>query len=483
MIFGEGLTYDDITIVPNASSVLPKEADLQSSLTKKITLHTPILSAAMDTVTESNMAIALALEGGMGVIHKNSTIERQVQQIEIVKRAANGIINKPIILSVDETIENAMALMKTYSVTSFPIVDKNQIPVGIVTNRDFNVEKNLKKKISTIMTKKLVVADKDVSLKKAKEILKKHKIEKLLIVNKNKKLVGLICKKDILNNSSFPLATKDSSGRLRVGAACGISDQEFERVQELLKVETDVIFVDTAHGHHINVINMVKKIRKKYPSCQIVGGNITTKEAAQALIKAGCDALKVGIGPGSICTTRVVTGVGVPQVSAIIDVLSVAKKSNIPIIADGGIRASGDITKALALGSSTIMLGNMLAGTEESPGEIFYQNGGSYKNYRGMGSIGAMKKGSKDRYFQDDTDAKKLVPEGVEGIVPLKGKLKEVIFQMMGGVRSGMGLTGAKNIKDLQKKVKFLKISNASFRESHVHNITMMHSSPNYLKN
>lgn len=483
MMFGEGLTYDDITIIPNASSVLPSEADLSTKLTKQINLRIPVLSAAMDTVTESEMAIAIALEGGLGVIHKNLSIEKQAQQVQIVKRAANGIINKPIVLSADATIGEAMNLMSMYSVTSFPIVDKNQIPVGIVTNRDFHFEKNLEVKISTIMTKELVVAKEGISLEKAKEILKKNKIEKLLIVNNKKKLVGLICKKDILNNTSYPFATKDKNGRLRVGAACGISGQEFERVQELLKVSTDVIFVDTAHGHHINVINMVKKIRKKYPSCQIIGGNIATKEAAKDLIKAGCDALKVGIGPGSICTTRIVTGVGVPQVSAILDVLKEAKKANIPLIADGGIRASGDITKALALGVDTVMLGNMLAGTEESPGEIFYQNGGSYKNYRGMGSIGAMKRGSKDRYFQGEVDdTKKLVPEGVEGIVPLKGKVKEVIFQMIGGVKAGMGLIGSKNLKELQKKVKFLKITNASFRESHVHDITMVHSSSNYSK-
>ena len=482
MIFGEGLTYDDITIVPNASSVLPKEADLTSSLTNTITLHTPILSAAMDTVTESQMAIALALEGGLGVVHKNLEIEKQTQQIEIVKRAANGIINKPIVLSKNETIEHAMKLMNMYSVTSFPIVDKNQIPLGIVTNRDFHFEKNFKEKIDAIMTKDLIVAKVGISLEKAKQILKKNKIEKLLIVNSKNKLVGLICKKDILNNTSYPLATKDENGRLRVGAACGISGKEFERVQELFKVGTDVIFIDTAHGHHINVINMVKKVRKKYPSCQIVGGNIATKEAAKDLIKVGCNALKVGIGPGSICTTRIVTGVGVPQVSAILDIINVSKKAKIPLIADGGIRSSGDITKALGLGAGTVMLGNILAGTEESPGEVFYQNGGSYKNYRGMGSISAMKKGSKDRYFQSNVDSKKLVPEGVEGIVPLKGKVKDVIFQMVGGVKSGMGLTGAKNIKDLQKKVKFLKITNAAFRESHVHDVTMMHSSSNYSK-
>ena len=479
-MFKEGLTYDDILLVPNQSSVLPKDADLTTALTKKITLKSPLISAAMDTVTESKMAITLALQGGIGIIHKNMSIEEQAYQIEIVKRAANGLIDKPNVLHPNAVIKDASKLMKEKFITSFPIVDEEHRVVGILTNRDLHFEVDSEKPVSSIMTKNVITAKKGTSLEEAKEILKRNKIEKLVIVDENERLSGLICIKDILNNINYPLATKDKTGRLRVGAACGVSANEFKRVEVLLEAGVDVIVVDTAHGHHDNVVNMVRKIKKEFPEKEVIAGNIATGAAAADLIDAGADALKVGIGPGSICTTRIVTGVGIPQVTAILNIVDIARKNNVPIIADGGIKYSGDIAKALALGASSIMIGSLFAGTEESPGEIFYHNGRPYKNYRGMGSIAAMKKGAKDRYFQDDKEESKLVPEGIEGGVPVRGSVAESIYQMMGGVRSAMGYTGSANLQAFQKNADFVRISPAGLKESHVHDVMITNSSPNY---
>ena len=479
-MFKQGLTYDDILLIPTQSSVLPKDADLSTNLTKNIKLKIPLVSAAMDTVTESKVAISMALQGGIGIIHKNMSVEEQAYQIEIVKRAANGLIDKPNVLHPAEMIKDASKLMKEKFITSFPIVDQDNKVVGILTNRDLHFEMDLEKPVSSIMTKNVITAKKGTSLEEAKKILKQNKIEKLVIVDENERLTGLICIKDILNNINFPLATKDESGRLRVGAACGVSEKEFKRVEALLEAGVDVIVIDTAHGHHDNVINMVKKIKKNFSSKEVIAGNIATESAAEALIEAGADALKVGIGPGSICTTRIITGVGIPQVTAILNIVEIANKHNVPIIADGGIKYSGDIAKALALGASSVMIGSLLAGTEEAPGEIFYHNGRPYKSYRGMGSIGAMKKGTKDRYFQDEKEESKLVPEGIEGGVPIKGSVADTIYQMIGGIRSAMGYTGSADLEKLQKNAEFVRISPAGLKESHVHDVMITHSSPNY---
>lgn len=479
--FTEAFTYDDILLLPGASQILPQQTKLDTHLTKNIAIKIPIVSSAMDTVTESAMAISLAQLGGIGIIHKNFSIEEQVKEVAIVKRAANGIVHNPLTLPPHVSIKDALEIMKSYAVTSFPIIDENRRVLGIVTNRDFRFVKELEKPVSSIMTTQVITTNGKESLEKMKMLFNKNKIEKLIVTNKKNQLNGLICIKDILADINFPDATKDSEGRLRVGAACGVTDQEKKRVEALLEVGADVIVVDTAHGHHINVLNMVSWIKKHFPKSELIAGNVGTREGTNALIDCGADAIKVGVGPGSICTTRVVTGVGVPQVTAIMDCLKSCKKANIPMIADGGIRFSGDIAKALALGAKTVMLGSIVAGATEAPGETFYYNGATYKSYRGMGSIGAMSKGSKDRYLQGDVEEKeKLVPEGIEGAVPVKGELKKIIFQLLGGLRSAMGYCGAIDLKELNKKAQFVRISPASFQESHVHDVVMTKESPNY---
>jgi len=478
--FDEALTFDDVLLVPQYSEVLPSDTDVSTRLTRQIKLNIPLVSAAMDTVTESELAKALAREGGIGIIHKNLSIKEQAHQVEIVKRTENGVIENPVVIHPNDTIFNALKLMAEYKIGGFPVVDDEGYLVGLLTNRDVRFESDVSKKVKELMTprEKLVVALPGISLEKAKQILHEHRIEKLPIVDDKNKLIGLITIKDVLSVMEHPNAARDSKGRLIVGAAVGASKDTFERVEALVKAGVDVIVVDTAHGHSKKVIETVKKIKKMYPDLPVIAGNVATAEAVEELIKAGADAVKVGIGPGSICTTRIVAGIGVPQLSAILQCAYVAKKYDIPIIADGGIRYSGDIVKALAAGAETVMLGSIFAGTEESPGETVLYQGRKYKVYRGMGSIGAMKSGSADRYFQSDNQ--KFVPEGVEGMVPYKGAVKDVVYQLIGGLRSGMGYVGAKNIDELQKKAKFIKITNASVKESHPHDIIITKEPPNY---
>ncbi|ABS59983.1 MULTISPECIES: IMP dehydrogenase [Fervidobacterium] len=478
--FDEALTFDDVLLVPQYSEVLPSDTDVSTRLTRQIKLNIPLVSAAMDTVTESELAKALAREGGIGIIHKNLSIKEQAHQVEIVKRTENGVIENPVVIHPNDTIFNALKLMAEYKIGGFPVVDDEGYLVGLLTNRDVRFESDVSKKVKELMTprEKLVVALPGISLEKAKQILHEHRIEKLPIVDDKNKLIGLITIKDVLSVIEHPNAARDSKGRLIVGAAVGTSKDTFERVEALVKAGVDVIVVDTAHGHSKKVIETVKKIKKMYPDLPVIAGNVATSEAVEELIKAGADAVKVGIGPGSICTTRIVAGIGVPQLSAILQCAYVAKKYDIPIIADGGIRYSGDIVKALAAGAETVMLGSIFAGTEESPGETILYQGRKYKVYRGMGSIGAMKSGSADRYFQSDNQ--KFVPEGVEGMVPYKGAVKDVVYQLIGGLRSGMGYVGAKNIDELQKKAKFIKITNASVKESHPHDIIITKEPPNY---
>ncbi|SET05020.1 IMP dehydrogenase [Anaerobranca gottschalkii] len=472
-----GLTFDDVLLVPAKSEVLPKDVSLKTKLTEKIQLNIPLISAGMDTVTESKMAIAMAREGGIGVIHKNMSIERQASEVDRVKRSEHGVITNPFSLSKENTIEEAAALMAKYRISGVPITEGEKL-VGIITNRDLRFEEDYSQPIKNVMTSKnLVVAPVGTSLKEAKQILMKHKIEKLPLVDENFNLKGLITIKDIEKAIIYPNAAKDKDGRLLVAAAVGVSAETMDRVDELVKAKVDVIVVDTAHGHSVGVLEMVKAIKNKYPDLEIIGGNVATKEATIDLIKAGVSAVKVGIGPGSICTTRVVAGVGVPQITAIYNCAEGAKEYNIPVIADGGIKYSGDIVKAIAAGASTVMLGGLLAGTEESPGEMEIYKGRSYKVYRGMGSLGAMKDGSKDRYFQHDQ--KKLVPEGIEGRVPYRGYLSDTIYQLVGGLRAGMGYCGAKTIEDL-KKAQFIRITNAGLRESHPHDVEITKEAPNY---
>lgn len=479
--FREALTYDDVLLLPQKSHILPQETDLTTFLTKNISIKIPIVSSAMDTVTESAMAIALAQLGGIGIIHKNLSISEQVVEVEIVKRAANGIVKNPIALFSKVTIREALKLKNTLSVSSFPIIDQNRKVLGIVTNRDFRFIKDVDKPVSSIMTKKVITTDGKISMEKMKKIFNKNKIEKLVVVNKKNHLTGLICIKDILSDINYPQATKDNEGRLRVGAACGVSDAEKTRVEALISAGADVLVVDTAHGQHSNVKQMVEWIKKKFSRHQVIAGNVGTKDGAKSLIDAGADAIKVGIGPGSICTTRVVTGVGIPQVTAIIDCLKACRRQKVPLIADGGIRFSGDVAKALALGAQTVMLGSVLASAEEAPGETFFHNGVNYKTYRGMGSIGAMTKGSKDRYFQSGVGKReKLVPEGVEGAVPIKGSLDKIVFQILGGIRSAMGYCGANNLKKLVKNARLIRVTQAGFQESHIHDVLMIKESPNY---
>ncbi|HOJ49279.1 MAG TPA: IMP dehydrogenase [Spirochaetota bacterium] len=481
MNFIEGLTFDDILLIPQYSDILPAQTDLTTNLTNNITLNIPLVSAAMDTVTEAKLAIALAREGGIGIIHKNLSIEEQSHQVDIVKRSESAVISDPITLSPNDTVLKARNLMREYDISGIPIVNGTKL-VGIITNRDLRFIKELNDKIEDHMTKKehLVTAKEGIKLNEAIKVMQEYKIEKLLIVDDEFNLKGLITIKDINKIMEYPLACKDSQGRLRVGAAVGVSDYEKERVQELVKAKVDVIVVDTAHGHSKAVIEMVKYIKSHY-NVDVIAGNVATGEGTKALIEAGANAVKVGIGPGSICTTRIVAGVGVPQISAIMFAYEVAKNYNIPIIADGGIKYSGDIAKALAAGASSVMLGSLFAGTEESPGEIVIYSGKTYKAYRGMGSLGAMQKGSKDRYGQGDIeDTQKLVPEGIEGAVPYKGSLSQFVYQLVGGIKAALGYVGTRNLKEFREKAKFIKITNAGLKESHPHNVLITKEAPNY---
>ncbi|MFC2093753.1 IMP dehydrogenase [Bacteroidota bacterium] len=484
-ILYEAITFDDVLLVPGKSKVLPREVALKTKLTNKIDLNIPLLSSAMDTVTEDSMAIAIAREGGIGIIHKNMSIEKQAGEVNKVKRSESGMILKPITLTPDRKIKDALSLMEKFKVSGFPIVDENVKLIGILTNRDLRFETNGEIKIKEIMTKEnLVTAPVGTDLNKAEVILHKHKIEKLPVVDKKGKLKGLITFKDIQKRKSFPNACKDKFGRLRVGAAVGITPDTLDRVLELVKALVDVVVVDTAHGHSQGVLDMVKKIKSK-TDVQVIAGNIATAEATYDLIYAGVDGIKVGIGAGSICTTRVIAGVGVPQMTAIINCAKVAANYKIPLIADGGVKHTGDIPKAIAAGADSVMIGGIFAGTDESPGEKVLFEGRTYKVYRGMGSIEAMKEGSKDRYFQDvEDDITKLVPEGIEGIVPYKGPLSDTVYQIIGGLRASMGYCGAKDIQEMQKKTKFVKITNSGLRESHPHDVKITKEAPNYsLKN
>lgn len=477
--YKEALTFDDILLVPAESHVLPKEVATKTKLTNKITLNIPIMSAGMDTVTESKMAIAIAREGGIGIIHKNMTIEEQAHEVDKVKRSEHGVITDPFYLSKDHTLKDADDLMRTYKISGVPIVEENGTLIGIITNRDIRFEDDLSKRIDDVMTKeRLITAKEGVTMDEAKEILMKHKIEKLPIVDDDYKLKGLITIKDIEKSIEYPNSAKDAQGRLIAGAAIGVTADMLDRVKALVEAKVDCVVLDTAHGHSAGVIESVKKVKEAYPDLQVIAGNVATYEAACALFEAGADCVKVGIGPGSICTTRVVAGIGVPQITAIMDASKASKEYGRPIIADGGIKYSGDITKAIAAGGSVVMLGSLLAGTEESPGEEVIYEGRRYKEYRGMGSLGAMSAGSKDRYFQEGV--KKYVPEGVEGRVHFKGKVSEVIYQLMGGLKSGMGYLGCKDIDELKVKPRYVKITSASLIESHPHDITITKESPNY---
>ncbi len=478
---GEGLTYDDVLLIPAFSEVLPRDVRIQSKFTKNITLNVPIVSAAMDTVTESDMAIAMAREGGIGVLHKNMPIEFQAAEVKKVKRSESGMIIEPVTISKDQTVLDANNLMREYSIGGIPVVDANLKLIGIVTNRDLRFEKDFTRRIEDVMTSEnLVTVAAGTSLKQAEIILQDNKIEKLPVVSKDNTLVGLITFRDIIKVRENPNANKDTYGRLRVAAAIGVTGDSFERAEALIKAEVDALIIDTAHGHTKGVITILKEIKKVYPAIDIVVGNIATGEAAKYLVEAGADAVKVGIGPGSICTTRVVAGVGFPQLSAIISVAKAIKGSGVPVIADGGVRYTGDIPKAIAAGADSVMLGSLLAGTKESPGETIIFEGRKFKSYRGMGSVEAMKQGSKDRYFQDvEDDIKKLVPEGIVGRVPYKGELFETMHQFVGGLRAGMGYCGSKDI-ETQKGAQFVKISSAGMRESHPHNVTITKEAPNY---
>lgn len=480
----EGLTFDDVLLVPQKSEILPSEVSLRTRLTNKIFLNVPILSAAMDTVTTSRMAIAIAREGGLGFIHKNMTIEEQAHQVDIVKRSESGMIINPITLNINSTVKDAEHILSLYRISGLPIVDDNNKLMGIVTNRDLKYLKETNCLVTEIMTKDhLVTAKRGTTLEEAKYILWKHRIEKLPIVDDDNKLVGLITSKDIDNVIQYPQATKDEKGRLRVGAAIGVEKDALLRVAALMKAGVDVITIDSAHGHSQNVVELLKKVKVSFPNLDVIVGNIVTKQAAIELIANGADALKVGIGPGSICTTRVVAGVGVPQITAISDVYEYAKTKNIPIIADGGIKLSGDIVKALAAGANTVMLGSILAGCKESPGEEVIYQGRKFKVYVGMGSLAAMKRGSADRYFQEqNTSANKLVPEGIEGRVAYKGEVSDTIFQLCGGIKSGMGYCGTKTIEELQEKSTFMKITSAGLKESHPHDVDITTEAPNYMK-
>ena len=480
-LFGEGLTFDDVLLMPAYSEILPRDTDIRSQLTKSITLNVPMLSAAMDTVTEANLAIALAREGGIGILHKNMSIDKQAEQVRRVKRSESGMIVDPITLLVDATIGDALKLMRDNKIGGIPIVDAGQKLVGILTNRDLRFETDKKRKVKEVMTKEnLVIAPEGTDLKKAEIILRKHKIEKLPVVNKQGKLIGLITYRDILQLRNFPNAVKDGIGRLLVGAALGITSDLMDRAAALQHVGVDIVTLDSAHGHSKGVIEALKALRKNFKGLQIIAGNVGTAQGALALAAAGADCVKVGIGPGSICTTRIVAGAGVPQLTAIMEASMALKSKGIPVIADGGIRYTGDMVKALAAGANVVMMGSVFAGTEESPGDTIIYEGRKFKEYRGMGSFGAMSQGSGDRYFQDvEADIKKYVPEGIEGRVAYKGNISEIIYQYVGGLRSGMGYCGAKNIKALQQAT-FVKITNAGMKESHAHDIDITKEAPNY---
>lgn len=480
-LFGEGLTFDDVLLMPAFSEILPREVDIRSHLTKNIVLNVPMLSAAMDTVTEANLAIALAREGGLGILHKNMSIERQAEQVRKVKRSESGMIVDPITLLVDATIGDALKLMKDNKIGGIPIVDAGQKLVGILTNRDLRFETDKKRKVKEVMTKEnLITAPEGTDLKKAEKILRQYKIEKLPVVNRQGKLIGLITYRDILQLRNYPNAVKDGIGRLLVGAALGITQDLMDRASALQFVGVDVVTLDSAHGHSKGVIQALKALRKNFKNLQIIAGNVGTAAGAKALADAGADCVKVGIGPGSICTTRIVAGAGVPQLTAIMEASNALKGKNIPVIADGGIRYTGDMVKALAAGANVVMMGSVFAGVEESPGDTIIYEGRKFKEYRGMGSLGAMSQGSGDRYFQDvEADIKKYVPEGIEGRVAYKGFLHEIVYQYVGGLRSGMGYCGAKDIKALQQAT-FVKITNAGMKESHAHDIDITKEAPNY---
>jgi len=478
----KALTFDDVLLVPNHSSVLPRDVSLETKLTKKISLNIPVISAAMDTVTEANMAIALAEQGGMGIIHKNLTPQRQANRVDKVKRFESGVVSDPITIDPNMSVDEVMQITRKNKISGLPVVEKDKI-VGIVTNRDLRFETNLTQPIKNVMTPRdrLVTVKEGASKEEITSLLHQHRIERLLVINDEDTLTGLITVKDIQKSTDHPYACKDEHGRLRVGAAIGVGNDTELRTELLVEAGVDVLIVDTAHGHSEGVLNRIKWIKKNYPKIDVIGGNIATAEAAIAMTDHGADSVKVGIGPGSICTTRIVAGVGVPQITAINDVYEALKKKNIPFIADGGIRFSGDVAKAIAAGASSVMLGSMFAGTEEAPGEVELFQGRSYKSYRGMGSIGAMKKGSSDRYFQDgESNTDKLVPEGIEGRVPFKGTVVNVLHQLMGGLRASMGYVGVDTIPSMHKKAKFIEITNAGIKESHVHDVQITKEAPNY---
>jgi len=476
----EGITFDDVLLIPSYSAVLPRQVNISTMFTRNISLNTPVVSAAMDTVTEAELAIAIAREGGIGVIHKNMSIEKQAIQVKKVKRAENVMILEPVSIGINATVSDALSLMKEYKIGGIPVIRDDNVLVGIVTNRDLRFENEMSKKVSKIMTKDLITTDQETDLDKAAHILQKHKIEKLPIVNDKNQLVGLITYKDITKTADRPSSCKDNKGRLRVAAAVGIAPDTLERAEALVKAGVDALSIDTAHAHSENVIHILREIKRSYPGTEVIAGNIGTAEAAKMLADEGADAVKVGIGPGSICTTRIVAGVGIPQLSAIYDIAKTLKGSGLPVIADGGVRYSGDIVKAIAAGADSIMAGSLFAGVEESPGETIIYNGRKFKSYRGMGSIEAMQQGSNDRYFQDiEDDINKLVPEGIAARVPYKGTLSEVIYQMIGGLRAGMGYCGAKDIDSL-KNARFVKITHSGIIESHPHDVTVTREAPNY---
>lgn len=479
---GLSLTFDDVLLVPAYSEVLPREVDITSQLTRILRLNVPIVSAAMDTVTEKQMAIAMARQGGIGIIHKNMSISDQAEQVRAVKRSEAGMILDPVTLHPNASVSEALQLMRRYSIGGIPIVDGEGRLVGILTNRDLRFEKDLSRPVYELMTRQhLITAPKGTTLAEARDILQKHKIEKLPVVDKDFRLVGLITYKDIMKGEHYPNACKDPLGRLVVGAAVGVTSDMLERVEALVRAGVDVVAVDTAHGHSRGVLEAIKRLKDAFPDLQVIGGNVATGEGALALVEAGADAVKVGVGPGSICTTRVVAGVGVPQLSAIYAASEALEGSGVPVIGDGGIRYTGDIVKALAAGADAIMAGSLFAGVEEAPGETIIYDGRKFKTYRGMGSLGAMQEGSKDRYFQDvEDDIKKLVPEGIEGRVPFKGTTAEVMMQYIGGLRAGMGYCGARTIRELQEKAQFVQITTAGVAESHPHNVTITKESPNY---
>ena len=478
--FIQALTFDDVLLVPQESNVLPRDVGLQTRLTKNITMNIPILSAAMDTVTESDMAVALAREGGIGIIHKNLSIENQVVMVDRVKRSESGMIVNPVTLSADKTIRDAKDVMANYHISGLPVVEKGKL-IGIITNRDIRFETNDSLSIRDRMTvEKLITVPQGTTLDEAKKVLQEHRIEKLLIVDKKGNLAGLITVKDIQKKEDFPNACKDENGRLRVGAGIGVNEDAKERAQALADAEVDVIVIDTAHGHSASVLKFVKNIKKSVGDTQIIAGNVATGSGTKALIDAGVDCVKVGIGAGASCTTRVVAGVGMPQLSGVMDCVDEANNHNIPVIADGGIRYSGDLAKAIAAGAEVVMMGSVLAGMDESPGEFILYEGRQYKSYRGMGSLGAMQQGSGDRYFQEGSEATKLVPEGIEGMVPYRGSVRNTIHQLMGGLRSSMGYCGAKNIKDFHRKAEFIQTTAAGVKESHPHEVKIMKEAPNY---